>query len=70
MGYLETANEEAIAAAARRRRPTVEKIELSPRGWGNWDDPGDELRALGIAGCSWSSKYRSLNLIRKVNPPT
>ena len=52
MGYLETANEAAIAAAARRRRPTVEKIELSPRGWGNWDDPGDELRALVHVGLS------------------
>ena len=28
--------------AALRGWPMVEKIELSPRGWGGWDAPGDE----------------------------
>ncbi len=77
MSYLDTATniesgavmDKAVRAAATRRWPEVDRIAISRRGWGSYDDPGEELRDLGFAGCSWSSEHRSLLLLKELNPP-
>ncbi len=73
MSYLDTATEEAldaaVMAAAKRRWPELRTLAISRRGWGPYDDPGDELRALGFAGCSWGSEHGYLLLLQEVNPP-
>ena len=73
MSYLDTAAEEsldaAVMAAAKRRWPEFRTLAIFRRGWGPYDDPGDELRALGYAGCSWGSKHGYLLLLQEVHPP-
>ncbi len=56
MSYLDTATniklgavmDKAVRAAATRRWPEVDRIAISRRGWGSYDDPGEELRALSL----------------------
>ena len=73
MSYLDTATEEAldaaVMAAAKRRWLELRTLAISRSGWGPYDDPGDELRALGFEGCGWSSEHGYLLLLQELNPP-